>query len=334
MKQNKAFYFHEEVFSLSIPEEKIEFIGRSLPHFRNIAHQLSKNYTMHNLSLRRENISEYLRVHSKDYLDSILMKQAGENVSLKINCECSGLEYAIPGFEYTLGGLYQAIDFVKQDYNSRVFCSTLPGHHSYADHGHGYCLLNPMSVAVRKAQQEGFKNILIIDWDLHHGDGTQSIFAYDNSVYQISIHSAIDLYMSMMRIWEQGTTEFAQSIGHCNIPVLDALYDEKFIKEVEFKGEYYRADSCKEQFSKKLNNLPFKPELIFIFSGFDSHIDDCGKNITDWTDFDYELLTKAVVDIAKKHNCPIISTTGGGYNVASSLSAAKHHINTLMNYKA
>jgi acetoin utilization deacetylase AcuC-like enzyme len=331
MDNNTAVYFHKEVFSLSKNEEEIEFIGQSLPYFRDFSIRLAKSYQDNNLPLRKENFTEYSRVHAKEYLDSIIDKAGGRNTQINTSVECTGLEYAIPGYEYSLGGLYSAVDFVKRNKNGRVFCSSLPGHHAYSDHSHGYCLLNPMATSVKKAQEEGFKNILILDWDFHHGDGTQSMFEHDASVYHISIHNAVDVYMSMMEVHEFGTTTYAEKIQQCNIPVLDTIYDEKFLEDVGFSGEYCRHYDCKEKFIMELKKTPFTPDLIFIFSGFDAHIGDCGEGVTNWDDDDFRHLTNMVVAYAK-NRCPIISTTGGGYNLDSNLGAAKAHVDTLFQY--
>jgi len=118
----------------------------------------------------------------------------------RLSIECSGLDHCLPGYLYGLGGMLEAIDQMRAGLLERAYCFSLGGHHAYADWGHGYCLLNPQAAAARYAQTQGFRKILIVDWDIHHGDGTQSIFANDPSVYCLSIHSCLDLYMTSMRV--------------------------------------------------------------------------------------------------------------------------------------
>jgi acetoin utilization deacetylase AcuC-like enzyme len=72
--------------------------------------------------------------------------------------------------------------------------------------------------------------------------------------------------------------------------------------------------------------------LIFIFSGYDAHKDDCGKGITDWINRDFKLLTRYVVELAKKASCPVLSTHGGGYKLSVAISAAVSHVEILANY--
>ena len=78
---------------------------------------------------------------------------------------------------------------------------------------------------------------------------------------------------------------------------------------------------------------PFKPDLLIIFSGYDSHRDDCGKEITDWVEADFVDLTKMALDATKRWDCPIISVHGGGYNLPVTVSSAQAHIKTLAEYK-
>ena len=106
--------------------------------------------------------------------------------------------------------MYEAVRRMKASTLERAYCFSIGGHHAHPDWGHGYCILNPLAVTARYAQEQGFEKVLIIDWDHHHGDGTQAIFANDKTVYCISIHSAIDLYMSFQKVLRQGTTTAAQ----------------------------------------------------------------------------------------------------------------------------
>ena len=76
--------------------------------------------------------------------------------------------------------------------------------------------------------------------DLDHALIDRKIF-YDPDIYQISIHSAVDLYMSVMRVVREGTTTRGEEVGHCNIPVLYEKFDDALIEKIEFSGRYFRA---------------------------------------------------------------------------------------------
>lgn len=186
-----------------------------------------------------------------------------------------------------------------------------------------------MAAAVRYAQGQGFDRILIVDWDLHHGDGTQAIFAHDPSVYCLSIHSGADLYMALMGSLRAGTTIAGEEAGHCNIPLLDRMFDDTFVEQMKLPGRFYRAEESLVEFEVALHHLPWPPDLICIFSGYDSHRDDCGGGITDWTNEDFQFLTRVVLKLAGQAGCPVLSVHGGGYKLPLTIAAAVNHVRVL-----
>ena len=330
-----ATYTHSETCATSKEVTDDMFVGNGFPHFKNIRDDLSKALALYpELPLRKVALAEYLRVHSAEYLDKLIRMSQDEKVDSKpvLSVECIGFEYCLPGYCYSLGGMYEAIDRMKAGTLDRAFCFSLGGHHAHRDWGHGYCLLNPFAAAARYAQQQGFKKVMIIDWDIHHGDGTQSIFAGDSSVYHISIHSAIDLYMSKVSSTEAGTIEYGRLVGHCNIPLLHPVFDDDFFSKINLDAEFYRVGESVTIFQKTLENVTFVPDIILLFAGCDSHKDDCGKDITDWDSPDYETLTKAVLDLSRKANCPVLATQGGGYNMPSTIAASEACVGVLATY--
>jgi acetoin utilization deacetylase AcuC-like enzyme len=332
-----GIYFHQETCQTSIPRREIEFVGHSLPYFDAVREQLASTLRQYypEIPLRKAAYDQFLTVHDPSYLDAIRRMSTDNQPQEipKMSMECIGYEYCLPGYLYSLGGLLEAVDLINEGKLERAYCFSLGGHHAYADWGHGYCLLNPQAAAIRYAQERGFNNILVVDWDLQHGDGTQSIFAHDSSVYCISIHSVMDLYMAFMTVLESGTTTTAHAVGHCNIPVLQDLFDDEFFqKMMSLDGAYYRAEDTLSVFRQSLEDLPFSPDMIFIFSGYDAHIDDCGDGVTDWTYDDFQFLTEMVLDVAVDALCPVISSHGGGYNLDVTVKAAYRHIETLATY--
>src|SRR5262249_43442498 len=167
-------------------------------------------------------------VHTETYLQQLQLMAAGTPPATlpRLSSECLGMEFCLPGYQAGLGGMLEAIDQMRQGTLDRAYCFSLGGHHAYPNWGHGYCLLNPLAAAVRYAQSVGFARVVIVDWDIHHGDGTQAIFAGDSAVYCISIHSAADLYMANICGLRPGTTTSAAAVGHCNIPVLNRVFDD------------------------------------------------------------------------------------------------------------
>lgn len=334
-----ATYLHPHTCATAKPSNQILFRRYSYPHFTKVRQELDKHLRHYSaLPVRKVKYNHYLRVHSKEYLQTLVLMGFDKPLekfglsSPDLSVECEGLEYCIPGYLYGLGGMIEAIDLMKRGVLERAYCFSLLGHHAYRDWGHGYCLLNPQAAAVRYAQTQGFEKILMVDWDIHHGDGTQSIFSHDPSVYCISIHNGVDLYMAKASDLQLGTTRSGQDVGHCNIPILPKTYGDEFLKKVELKGEFYRGDESIEIFHSALDRLPWKPDLITIFSGYDGHIEDCGAGVTNWTNGEFEELTEYVVELAQRASCPILSCHGGGYKIPVTISAALSHIKVLASY--
>ncbi len=190
-----ATYLHPHTGYTSKPADQIRFVGHSYPHFSQIRAELAKvlaDYPA--LAARKAEYGDYFCVHTREYLDKLKKMAADELVEElpRLSAECTGFEYCLPGYLYGLGGMLEAIDQMRAGTVERVYCFSLGGHHAYPDWGHGYCLLNPQAAAARYAQTRGFERVLIVDWDVHHGDGTQSIFGNDPTVYCISIQTLFD----------------------------------------------------------------------------------------------------------------------------------------------
>jgi acetoin utilization deacetylase AcuC-like enzyme len=330
-----ATYLYSQTCATSRPVDQIEFAGHSLPHFSQVRQALAVALSHYPaLPLRQADYLEYGRVHSTDYLQTLSRMAAGEAVEEppRLSLECLGYEYCLPGYQYGLGGLLVAIEQMKAGNLERAYCFSLGGHHAHHDWGHGYCLLNPVAAAARYAQALGFGRVLLVDWDVHHGDGTQAIFAHETSVYCLSIHSAVDLYMSLQGVLREGTTTQAEAVGHCNIPLLSRSFGDDFFEQINLSGCFYRAEESLPAFETALTQVPWSPELILIFSGYDAHRDDCGQGITDWTEVAFRHLTELVLTLAQKVACPVLSVHGGGYNLPVTISAARSHIETLASY--
>ena len=213
-------------------------------------------------------------------------------------------------------GVLAAVDAVCQSQVDNAFCASRPpGHHARnTGQEEGFCYYNHIAIAARYAQQQyGRKKILIIDWDYHHGDGTEWAFYSDPSV----------LYFSTHDMFAYPGTGFPSRIGegegeglNINVHLDCGSTDEDIIKA----------------FAEKL--LPsadqFKPDLILISAGFDSRRDDL-LGCFDISDQGYVTLTQMVKTIAHKH-CQgnIVSMLEGGYNLQGIASATEAHILALI----
>ena len=334
MKNTFAVYLYDQIFETTGEMSLHEIGDFPLENMYDYTKRLqSLDYPR--ILLRRESFSEYTSVHHPGYVEELAARSRSEDIELsfRLSFECLDMWHLLPGFEYGLGGMYNAIDLMKSGDIDRAFVLTLPSHHAYYDHAHGYCLVNTLAASARYAQAKGFRRILIIDWDFHHGDGTQDIFKDDPAVHTMSSHSILDLYMAAMRATERGTTAYSRTIqADTNIPITKKG-DDQIREEIRLPGDFFDNRSSVEAFRKTLKNLEFEPDLILIFDGMDAHEDDFARDAIGWTDEDFDTLMKTALDFAGRHGCPVIASPGGSYKGGVAEPILKSHLDLLVNYQ-
>ncbi|HEY1496254.1 MAG TPA: histone deacetylase [Candidatus Solibacter sp.] len=213
------------------------------------------------------------------------------------------------------GGVLNAIDAVLSGAARNAFCAVRPpGHHANAGRGMGFCLLNNVAIAARYAQRRhGIGRVVIVDWDVHHGNGTQDIFYRDGSVFFFSSHQW-PLYPGTGRADETGedegegtTMNFPFPAGSGRREILGAV-ENSLVPAME----------------------RFRPELVLISAGFDSREGDPLGRFT-LNDRDFTDLTRAIMGIAGRHaGNRIVSVLEGGYNLDGLASAATAHVAALL----
>jgi len=215
------------------------------------------------------------------------------------------------------GAAALAVDQVVDGGCSAVFCAVRPpGHHAYPETAMGFCLFNNVAVGVRYAQRRrGVGRVLIVDWDVHHGNGTQTIFYDDPSVLYFSVHQH-PFYPG---------TGFPQERGHgpgtsatINVPLAAGSGDG----EAE---EAFRNILCPAADA-------FRPELVMISAGFDGHRDDPLGGL-DLTEAGYASMTRIVRDLADRHcRGRIVSMLEGGYALPALGRSVEAHIGELIDH--
>ncbi|MCE5316018.1 MAG: histone deacetylase [Parachlamydia sp.] len=213
------------------------------------------------------------------------------------------------------GGVLTGIEAVLgSDAATSFVVSRPPGHHACSDRGMGFCLFNSIAIGARYAQlTAGLQRILIIDWDLHHGNGTQEIFDADPSVFYFSTHQA-GIYPGTGAAQDWGSGE---AIGtKMNFPIAPTTHArEEILAAVE--GPLMRAMD------------DFKPELVLISCGFDAHSADPLGNLN-LTDEDFGTLTRLALQIAERHaHSRVVSVLEGGYNLQALATASVAHVKVL-----
>jgi acetoin utilization deacetylase AcuC-like enzyme len=135
--------------------------------------------------------------------------------------------------------------------------------------------------------------------------------------------------MSMVKVTELGTTAAAAEAGHRNIPVLSSFYPDEFWDDLGLPGDFFRTPEVMSAFDTALENLPWEPDILLIFSGYDAHKADCGEDVQAWEYEDFETLTRRVCELAHRHRAPILSVHGGGYTKPYAVEAAVRHVEVL-----
>ena len=213
------------------------------------------------------------------------------------------------------GSALAAVDAVVHGKSVHAFCLVRPpGHHASADRGMGFCVLNNVALAARHAQRRlGVGKVLIVDWDVHHGNGTQDIFYEDGGVFFFSTHQA-PWYPGTGRADEVGSGAGKGTTLNCPLPAMSGR------TEVLGAFEY--------QLLPQMDK--FRPDLVMISAGFDSRAGDpLGRFLL--TDEDFSDLTKLVCGIANRHaGGRVVSLLEGGYNLAGLASAATAHVEALL----
>jgi acetoin utilization deacetylase AcuC-like enzyme len=190
-------------------------------------------------------------------------------------------------FDASLLACGAAIDAVRRE---GFALARPPGHHSGPARAMGFCIFNPVAVAARWAQaQLGLGRIAILDWDVHHGNGTQDVFAGDESVLYVSLHQW-PYYPGTGGPDEQGETLV-------NIPLPAGTGDAAFVAAFE---------DAEAAIGK------FNPELLLVSAGFDAHVDDPLAELELSTDLFTELARRAS-SLAPR----VAAILEGGYNLAT-----------------
>lgn len=254
------------------------------------------------------------QVHELSYVES-LKKRAPTSGYFSLDPDTSMSPGSLPAAYLAAGGALAAADAVMAGTVDHVFCAVRPpGHHAERNRAMGFCLFNNIAIAARYLQRRHrIDRVLIVDWDVHHGNGTQHTFYDDPSVLFFSTHQ-YPHYPGTGRATERGQG-LAEGLT-INVPMPPGEGDEAYRKVFE-QVLVPAADA-------------FKPDFVLISAGFDAHRDDPLAGMA-LTEDGYGTLTKIVAGIARRHsNGRILSCLEGGYNLNALAASVERHLSALL----
>lgn len=255
-----------------------------------------------------------MRVHLPRYIDEIrgFARAGGGDVEADTVVSPASYDVAL----LAVGAVCDATERLVRGEDTQAFCLIRPpGHHALADAAMGFCLFNNVAVAAKMAVDElGLQRVLIVDWDVHHGNGTQAVFWEDPRVGFLSIHRW-PFYPGTGRLRETGGGPGEGTV--LNLPVPFGISRQAYLDLFQ---------DALEKFAAKI-----RPQLIFISAGFDAHRRDPIGNLGLESE-DFARMTEAVLDVAAAHaGGRVVSALEGGYDSEALAESIQAHLGAMLN---
>ncbi|MFZ0712490.1 MAG: histone deacetylase [Terrimicrobiaceae bacterium] len=266
------------------------------------------------ISPRKARFEEITLCHDPRYVEDVLnLIKAGET-------DLSGGDVSVSEESgdvalHAAGGVIETVDAVLAGDVQNAFCAVRPpGHHARPAAAMGFCLFNNVAIGARHAQKvHGVERVAIVDWDVHHGNGTEEIFYSDDSALYFSTHQW-PWYPGTGLASETGTGKGAGLTINCPLPA--------------GSGREEVLGAFRDQLFPALQN--YRPQLLLISAGFDSRAGDPLGQFR-LSDQDFADLTRMLLDFAAGPcGGKVVSVLEGGYNLSGLGAAVRSHLSQLM----
>lgn len=257
-------------------------------------------------------LEQMSRVHDIDYLNFLAKTEAKDFFAL--DPDTTGCRQSWHAAKLAAGAVIEAVEEVHKGKLENAFCAVRPpGHHAERERGMGFCLVNNAAVAARHLTNAlDYERVLIVDWDAHHGNGTQNIFYADPKVFYYSSHQ-YPFYPGTGAAFETG--EGAGKGTTLNVPLAAGSGDEEFLAGIE------------EKLIPAAQN--YRSEFIIISAGFDAHAADPLTGL-EVTDAGFEEAARRVKKLAEEEcGGKLISVLEGGYDLEALARCVCNHIKIL-----
>ncbi len=277
-----------------------------------LSHDLFANLKRHEAPLRADCEQWIALAHPQSHIDRV--KQARPDVggrSVHLDPDTVLSPGSWNAAIRAVGAGLDAVDAVMGKTAGNAFCQVRPpGHHAEADRAMGFCFFNSIAVAAHYARaRHGAERVAVVDFDVHHGNGTQDIFWSDKSLFFGSTHQ-MPLYPGTGALGETGEGNI------WNAPLRPGDGSEPF------------RDALQSRILPALDN--FGPDLILVSAGFDAHRDDPLANL-ELVEADYAWATEKLVAAAEHHaGGRLVSMLEGGYNLTALARSVAVHVKVLM----
>lgn len=283
-------------------------------HPEQVARYAAVMSALDDLGLSREDAivagdAEILRCHPQRYLDRIraaMPKEGLRAVDADTHISPGSLEAA----SRAVGGACAAVDAVLAGRAANAFLAMRPpGHHAERETAMGFCLFGTVAIAAKRAlDHHGIDRVAVLDFDVHHGNGTQDLLWDEKRAFFASSHQ-MPLYPGSGAPGETGAHD--QIV---NVPLPPGSGG----KEARVAWDAI-LDRCRD----------FRPQLVLISAGFDAHRDDPLAQL-EWDEGDFAAITKAICATAAECDAPVVSCLEGGYDLAALGRSVRAHVETLM----
>lgn len=252
-------------------------------------------------------------IHSRNHIDFV--RESCERGRSTLDPDTMICRDSYEAARFAAGGVLAALDAVFDGKIDNAFCAVRPpGHHAEYERAMGFCLFNNIAIGARYAQKKyNCQRVLIVDWDVHHGNGTSHSFFEDPTIFYFSIHQ-YPHYPGTGRADEVGEKE-GRSFN-LNVPLSAGAGDDEYIEIFE------------KTFAPRARE--FAPDLILISAGFDAHEEDSLSSMAVSSE-GFGKLTRIVCDLADELcGGKIVSVLEGGYDLDALARSVGFHIREMM----